>query len=175
MKRIFLALLVGIFCFSFSAMAQQEPVKDTTLPYKKYPTLPAFSILMMDSVKQFNTYNIPEGKPTMLVMFSPECDHCQRFVKDMMANMDSLNNVQIYMITFLTLPSLRAFYAKNEWKKYKNITAGKDHKYFFMDFYKPKSVPFIIVYDKHKKLVTSFEGNVKITELIAATRQVMDK
>src|ERR1700733_8800364 len=47
------------------------PVKDSLAPYQKYPTLPAFNILMMDSVTVFNTYNILEGKPIAIFFFSP--------------------------------------------------------------------------------------------------------
>ncbi|MEI8279695.1 MAG: hypothetical protein WCG87_08005 [Bacteroidota bacterium] len=168
-KTILLALICTLFA-SMDAFAQSSAT-DTIPPYKKHPTLPAFNILMMDSVKTFNTFNIKEGKSTILVMFSPECDHCQHFIDDMVKKMDSLSNVNIYLTTFMGLTSLKAFYDKMDLGKYKNVTVGKDQTFFFMDFYKTKFVPFVVVYDKHKKLVKSFEQTVRISDVIAATKK----
>ena len=168
MKAYRFIILFLISILPVCAFAQTPT--DTIPPYRKHPTLPAFNILLMDSSKTFNTFNIKEGKSTLLIMFSPECDHCQKMMDEMVQKMDSLSQVNIYLTTFMNLTSLRTFYDKMGLSKYKNITPGKDYTYFFMDFYKTKFVPFVVVYDKKKKLVKSFEGTVKVSDIIAATR-----
>lgn len=144
-----------------------QPGADT-LPYRKYPTLPAFNILLTDSTTVFNTFNVKEGKPTMLYYFSPDCDHCKQVAENMIKRIKELKDVQIYMFTMLSLKSAREFAEKLELGKYKNITVGKDNDWFFSKYYGSKYIPFIVIYDKDKKLVRSFEGGAKMDDIISA-------
>lgn len=163
MKR--LALIIVLVLAAFSLFAQGQT--DSLPPYKKYPTLPAFEILLHDSSSVFNTYDIPKGKPTILMYFSPDCDHCEQMAADILKNMDELGKVQIYMITPMSLSVLQKFYQKLELSKYKNIVAGKDHQFFFTDFYQAKYVPYIVIYDKHKQVLATWDGDAKIKDIKA--------
>jgi len=137
----------------------QDPA-DTLKPYQKYPTLPAFNIRLMDSVTIFNTYNIPEGNPTAIMLFSPECKHCKRTIKALIKGMDSIKNIQFYLVTgFHDFAAIRAFYEEHHLADYKNIkVVGRDYEFFFLTFYQAKFVPDIALYDEHKKLVKLIEG-----------------
>jgi len=152
-------------------LTKKEQAADTLKPYQKYPKLPAFNIRLMDSVTIFNTYNIPAGKKTMLVFFSPDCGHCQSLIKHLCKKMDSLENVQFYMITPIhSMRELRNFYENYHLADFKNIQlAGRDYEFFFTTFYGIKVVPDLVLYDEHKKLIKLFEGNVSVTELYKYT------
>lgn len=162
---VFLLLLSG----SYGTMAQRgttQPKRDS-LPYQKYPTLPAFNLLMTDSSTIFNTYNIPEGKPTVLMFFSPDCDHCQQTTRALTDRMDSLKQVQFYLFTPMSLSMIRDFAAKQHLGQYKNITIGQDYEYFFPGFYGASYVPYVAVYDRKKRFVKMWEGRVKIEDVMA--------
>lgn len=161
--------LTIVFCLTAIFAKAQEA--DTLAPFQKHTTLPAFELLMMDSATTFSTYNIPDGKPIVLMFFSPDCDHCQMMTSHMLEHMKELKKARIYMLTPLSLPLLKDFAEKYKLDKYKNITYGKDYKYFFPVYYQVDYVPFIAVYDKDKNLVTSFEGDAKIEELIEAVEK----
>jgi hypothetical protein len=45
---------------------------------------------------------------------------------------------------------------------------GRDTKFFLPPFFKIQNLPFQALYDKSGKLITTFEGNVKIDKLLAA-------
>lgn len=160
MKR--LAFVLVCLFISSTLLAQT----DSLPPYKQHPTIPAFEILMLDSASTFNTYDIPKGKPTILMYFSPDCDHCEQMTEDMLKNMEDLSKVQIYMITPMSLSVLQKFYLKMGLRRYKNITVGKDHKFFFTPFYRAQFVPYIAIYDKHKKLLATWDGDAKIKDIL---------
>jgi thiol-disulfide isomerase/thioredoxin len=155
-----------------STTAFAQSVQKDSLPYQKYRALPAFNLLMQDSTTIFNTYNIPEGKPVLLVFFSPDCDHCEMTIKEILGKMDSLKGVQFYMFTPMDLALLRPFAKKLSLASYKNITMGKDYQYFFPAFYGAQYVPYLVVYDRKKKFVKMWEGGAKIPELMAVLRSL---
>ncbi len=174
MRKIFsLTLLLGLFATGIYAQEKKDTINkkaqatDTLKPYQKYPTLPAFNIRMMDSVTIFNTYNIPAGKKTMIVFFSTDCKHCQALMRHLTKAMDSLENVQFYMVTPVhSMTDLRNFYAKYHLADYKNIQlVGRDYEFFFGTFYGIKVVPDLALYDEHKKLIKLFEGDVSVSEI----------
>ena len=143
------------------------PPEDTLKPYQKYPTLPAFNILEMDSATIFNTYNIPEGKPIALMLFSPDCKHCKRTIKALEAGMDSIQNIQFYLVTAShNIADIKEFYEKHHIADYKNIKlVGRDMEFFYFSYYGAKFVPDIALYDEHKKLVKLIEGETNASEV----------
>lgn len=167
LQRLTAFLLVLIF--PINAVSAQDKKRDS-LPYQKYPTLPAFNILLQDSATIFNTYNVPEGRPTLMVFFSPDCEHCQMTIRNMMGKMDSLKNIQILMFTPMPFSMLRPFAKEMKLNDHRNIMVGKDYQYFFPGFYGANYVPYIVIYDRKKKFVKMWEGGVKMEELMGVLR-----
>ena len=165
-RKSTLILLLIISAFSAAAQKREPlPARDS-LPYQKYPGLPAFNLLLQDSATVFNTYNIPEGRPTILMFFSPDCDHCQKTTEAIMEKIDSLQGVNIVFLTPMSLGLLRPFASKMLLNDRKNITVGKDYEFFFYRFYGANFVPYIAIYDRKKKFVKMWEGRVKIEDLM---------
>lgn len=143
-------------------------------PYLKYPTLPAFNVLLSDSSTLFNTYNIPKGKPAVLMLFDPGCSHCQKFAKELTEKMDSLKNLRFYLVTSnQDMPAIRKFAEDYQLAKYPNIEViGRDYEFFFISYYKVQSVPDLAIYDKNKKLVKLIDTKVTVDELLKHTRNL---
>lgn len=178
MRRL---LLIVVCLFSVAGVFAQDvkdtakAATDTLRPFQKSPKLPAFNIRMMDSVTIFNTYNIPKGKKTLIVFFSPDCKHCQRQVKELTKGMDSISDIQLYMITPVhSMTELREFYAKYHLGDYENIKlVGRDYEFFFGGFYGTRVVPDMVLYDEQKKLIKLFEGNNTVTEIYNAAHGIV--
>ena len=160
MKRLFLSL------FLVNALAASAQEKRDTAPYLKFPKLPAFMLLMPDSGEVFNTYYIPEGKPTVLIFFSPDCEHCQQTAKSIVAKKDSLKEVQFYFFTPVRLELLKNFITDTKLMELNHVKAGKDFDTFFPVYYSTQYVPFIAVYDAQKRFVRKWEGRMKIEEFM---------
>jgi Thioredoxin-like domain len=175
MRNIFLPVIL-LCLFAAGATAQNnksEPAvtADTLRPYQKYPSLPAFNILLMDSSTIFNTYNIPKGKYTAIVFFDPDCKHCKSTFKRLEAGWDSVKNINFYLITPThSWENLRKFYADFHIEDYKNIKAiGRDYEFFFFTNYGTKFLPDVVVYDEHKKLIKLIEGEFNASDLYNLT------
>jgi thioredoxin-related protein len=164
-------ILFCLFCFSFAAVhaqnaSQQEP-KDSLPRYLKYPKLPAFNVLELDSSTIFNTYNIPQGKPIAIVFFDPNCKHCRASTGRLVRGMDSVKNVQFYFVTPIhDLSVSRNFNREFHLGDYKNIKIiGRDYEFFFMTNYGVRSLPDVAIYDAHKKFVKLIEGEFSASEI----------
>lgn len=165
----FWTLLCLTLTLGFSAAAQTKT--EDTPAYIKNPTLPAFNILSADSSQVFNTYNIKAGRPTVFIYFSPECDHCQHSLKELREKADSLKDATVYLTSFVPLPEMNKFIVDYKLNELKNWRFGKDYQYFFPMYFGAKSVPFMAVYDKNKKLVAGRDGGFKATELFRLVHQ----
>ena len=144
-----------------------NPGKNDSLPYQKNPTLPAFVITSLDSSEEFNTYFIPEGKPTALMLFSPDCDHCKELTKEIISHESELGDLQIYMVSFMGLAETRQFYNELRLDTVKHIVMlGKDNSFFFPTFYHAQFVPDIAFYDRNKKLVTLLDDKIRIKDVL---------
>ncbi|HEY1202072.1 MAG TPA: hypothetical protein VGE79_13865, partial [Niastella sp.] len=82
--------------------------------------------------------------------------------------MKDLKKYQIVMVTYQPFEEMVSFYKEQKIASYSNIKMGRDTKFFLPTFYKIQSLPFQALYDKNGDLVTTFEGNVKIDNLLAA-------
>ena len=179
MKKLTLLLSILLIGISQIAVAQTKgqtkgqasEKKRDSLPCEKFPKLPAFNLLAMDSSTIFNTYNIPEGKPTVLMFYSPDCDHCQHLAEQIMQHMDSLKSAEFYLLTPMTIAATKEIDAKYHVTDFKNMHLYKDYEFFFPHFFGANYVPYLAVYDKHKMLVKLYEGGANMSVLIKAVNQ----
>jgi thiol-disulfide isomerase/thioredoxin len=137
-------------------------------PYLKNPVIPSFSILKEDSTSWFSSRDIRNGMSVIIMLFSPECDHCREQTAILTKNMDKLKNAEIIMSTFQPIYKMKEFSNQYKLTSYPNIHLGRDVKYFFGPFYRIRYSPFIAVYNKERKLVKVFEGGANIEKLLDA-------
>ncbi|MGN6399272.1 MAG: redoxin domain-containing protein [Flavisolibacter sp.] len=161
MKKYFLSLVV--LCLSVSLFAQ---IDTTTPPYKKYPTLPPIQILLGDSTTKYTKENIPAGKPVLIMIFSPECSHCQHEAEQLLTHKDELKNIQVIMITFHPLWQMNEFVDDYKLKELPNLVVGKDIYYLTPSFYAMHNLPFLAMYDKKGDLISVFEGTMDVEKAI---------
>ncbi len=173
MRKIFSLLIVfGFFALRADAQNNAQPQvqqiqAEPEKPYMKDPILPSFNILKMDSITVFNTDKIPKGKKTGIMFFDPHCSHCINFTKVLLAGMDSVKDVQFYMITSShEMTALRDFYKEYNLSKYKNIkVVGRDMDFFFINHYGLNHFPGVVLYDEHKKFIKFFQGEITVKDI----------
>lgn len=176
MKKFVLLSVIIFTCLSLHAQDKKQRgrhVSIDSMPFMRNPELPAFNIWLMDSFNYFNTYNIPKGRPSLLILFDPECKHCQSLTKELMAGMDSISNIDMYWFTLnKSMTVIRNFCADNHFADHPNIKAvGRDYEMFSLDFFEVNSLPDLALYDENKKIVHLFEGRATIRELYDYTHK----
>ncbi len=157
-KIIFLALCS---CLFVSAKAQA----DSTLIYLRFPTIPPFSIIKVPDSTKFTKDDLQKKKATVIIIFSPDCDHCQHATKELTANIGLFKKAQIIMASSLEYAYVKKFYEEYKIADYPNIIMGRDPSYFFGTFFRVRSFPAIFVYDKKGNFVQSFDGSVPVEKI----------
>lgn len=164
---MFLALFV-----SLTALAvQANPVTDSIPAHLKNLRIPDFKLLLPDSSTYFYTENLKPNRSTIVIAFSPECDHCQVQTKEIIAQIDKFKQVQIVMATTLPFEKMKAFYKAYKIASYKNITMGRDVLFFFPKYYRNHYLPLIAVYNTQGKLVHYADGGMPTAGLIRLISQ----
>ncbi len=120
--------------------------------------LPSIDLVLADSVTHLNTKDIPEGKPFVIVGFSPYCPVCRREIKDILHNMKQFESVHIYLITYFPVTDLKYFYTNFQLAKYPNVTAAVDSGNVFLKNFHQHFIPFTTVYDSKKRLAQVIPG-----------------
>ena len=161
--KIYLLIIIALLTFA-QLPAQTSPSQPA---YLRFPTLPPFTLIATDSTT-ITREHLKKNRNTLLMYFSPTCDHCQVQTDSMVAEMSKLKDVQILMASYSPLSEMKTFYEDRSLAKYQNILMGYDSKYFFPPFYKMSSLPFMALYDKKGNFITSFHGNTSIDKIVEA-------
>jgi thioredoxin-related protein len=134
-------------------------------PYKQTKKLPDFEIETVGK-GLFKTAQIKKNTPVIIMFFSPGCDHCINQFESMKKRIAEFKNTQIVMATYQPIEELAEFNKKYQIQKYPNIVTGRDLNYFFPPFFEISNFPYLAFYDRNGKLVTAFEGNMTVDNML---------
>ncbi|HTN47387.1 MAG TPA: thioredoxin fold domain-containing protein [Flavipsychrobacter sp.] len=156
-----LTLLLSMIAFVAASFAQQKT--DFT---KKGAPLPNFYINRTDG-----GYIIPnllkKSKPVMIVIFSPQCDHCEFMVDSLRGVRDQFQSTQLVMVAEDRHKDfMDGFMEKTKIKGdalFKNIGTNKGE--LIAAIYTNKMLPQIVFYDANHKLVKIFDGQYKFADV----------
>ncbi len=162
LKKFFFYTLLMVM--ATRVFAQSDSLK---APYLRFPTIPLFTLLKVDSSK-LTRDDLSKNKKTLIMYFSPDCDHCKHQTDSMLASMKKFEDVQILMATYQPFEQMQLFYKDYKIAGYSNIKMGRDTQFFFPPFYKILNLPFMVLYNNKGKLITTFEGTTPINKLLEA-------
>jgi thiol-disulfide isomerase/thioredoxin len=128
---------------------------------KKRADLPSINLLMIDSTV-INTGNIPEGKPIVMMFFSPECKHCQYETESLLQNAQLFKNILFYLISADPLEKIKSYSTYFHLTNYPNFIPVMDNTFSLFYQLKPDFVPYFFIYNKHKKLFAALPGSDNI-------------
>lgn len=162
MKRLrsrFILVLLLLFVASSFLSAQSAKV-------------PPFQMVQANG-KIFRAQYLPMGKPILLIYFSPECDHCEKMLKEFFKQAANFQKASVALITFLPVDKVAKFAKDYSLAKFPNMVAGTEGSTFFVrNYYRIKELPFTALYTKNGDFVTSFEKEVNLTTLAEKLRQL---
>ena len=161
MKKIFLSLLT--LFFTSIAFAQNDSIQP---PYKRFPSFPPVKLLLPDSTTYFTKADLDKKKPTMLMLFNPQCEHCQHETGEIIKNIDKFKDIQIVMATSMLFDSMFTFREKYKLADFKNIVVAQDPNFFLVTYFMIRNLPFLAFYDKKKELISVFEGSLPIDKVL---------
>jgi thioredoxin-related protein len=157
-------LIIGTLLTIQCCIAQND-----TPPYKRNPVIPQLTLLQPDSTNITNDQF--KHQPTIIMYFSPTCDHCIHQWDDMVKRMDDLKKYQIVMVTYQPFEEMTDFYKNRNIASYSNVKMGRDTKFVLPPFYQIRQLPYLALYDKKGQLITTFESNVAVDKLVEAFKE----
>jgi thiol-disulfide isomerase/thioredoxin len=155
-KLHFIVLLtLSLLCFSHpEAKAQMNK-------------MPPFQIVQSNG-ETFQYSNLATDRPILILYFSPECDDCLAFMDVFFHHITDFNDVSIVMITYLPIEEAAEFIHKYHIDNYKNIVIGtEEHSLLVMNYYRIKQIPFAALYDKDRNMISLYQKDIPIKDLIA--------
>ena len=129
-------------------------------------SIPSFRMKLTNG-QLFSNKDLLPNKPTVLIYFSPDCGHCQILTTEVLKKIDNFKKAQIIMVTFLPVNEVVDFERKYQLAKYPNIKVGiESPALYFKNYYKLENTPFTALFDKHKKLIISYQKETPVGALI---------
>lgn len=139
-KKILIVLLSLVIC---SASFSQQ----------KKATIAPFKITLIDG-KTFTANQLKKNTPTVLIYFSPDCDHCKNFTTELLKYKDALKDKQIVMVTYLPVSEIKPFDSLYHISSMPNFKIGTEgYTFIVRNYYDVQRFPFVVLYNKQMKLV----------------------
>ena len=170
LHKLFLMKRVLFIVFVLMAQFVKSQSNDSILaPYLQDKKIPFFKMMMTDSSLFFKD-DLKQHRPTIIIYFSPECEHCKKLTGLILEHIKEFKKTQIVMISPLPLSKIKEFYSEQHIDEYPSIKMGKDELYFFGGYFKAHYIPFIATYDKKGALIKGWEGGTTINDLLEAVK-----
>jgi thiol-disulfide isomerase/thioredoxin len=162
MKRItilWLTIIIGIV-----ACTKKEKEGTSSLPAIPAPVndLPTMPITFLDGTT-VNAHDL-KGK-NILILFQPDCDHCQHEAEQLQQNLESFKEYSLYFISAASQAEIEKFATDYKLKGHANIYFGITSSENVINNFGPIQAPSIYIYSD-QKLIKDFNGQVDVSVII---------
>lgn len=135
---------------------------------KEGKPMPDFSLLSTDSITWIYSRDIPKGKPTVILYFSPYCPYCKSLTQKITDEIDIMKDIQFYFISFYTISEIKTYSKEFQLAKYPNVITAFDSAATLHTYFEIPGFPYTAVYSKDKILNKIFLGKMNMANLINA-------
>jgi thiol-disulfide isomerase/thioredoxin len=164
MKKTYL-FLVGILMttslFSLSALGTEEVLLHS--PHKAPPQLPDLPLTTTQGT-QLNAQAL-EGK-VVLVLFQPDCDHCQREAEAIREHLNAFAEYTLYFVTYAPMADIQKFARDYRLSGLDNIFFAFADVQPILDNFGSIPTPSLYIYSDQQQLVKAFEGETPIDKIL---------
>ena len=147
------------------ANTNNAPAVDPSAPYMKDKHIPTFSIVSVDGKEITNKQLSNKYKYTCIIIFSPDCSHCEHEASEISKNADKFKDVQFIWDSYREMDLIKKFAIKYNLSDQPNVIIGRDPAFSIPSFYRPKMTPFVALYNKGN-LVRVWDQGAEVNELI---------
>jgi peroxiredoxin len=121
--------------------------------------LPPLEIQLNDGSK-VSVKNLP-GK-IALILFFPDCDHCQREAAQIQKNITGFKDYTLYFISSAPFEDINHFATTYQLQNYKNVVFARSEAKNVIEAFGPIETPTIYLYNKDGGLIETFSGEIAI-------------
>lgn len=106
----------------------------------------------------------------ILILFQPECDHCQREAEQIQHNLGAFVNYQLYFISDVSEAELLRFANEYNLNTHVNIHFARTTADEILSNFGPLETPALFIYSAEGKLENKFIGETDIQMILSALK-----
>jgi thioredoxin-related protein len=146
-----------------------KPSNTNNIPLVNYKEigapLPEFKVVRLDGTKIVRKDAQYDGN-LFIMFFNPTCGHCEEFTETLKKNIFLFKKTKVIMVAgSMMQPYLPDFIKKHELSKYPTLTMGVDSSEMINKMYMYQSLPQLNIYNKERKLIKFFTGDIAIDSI----------
>jgi cytochrome oxidase Cu insertion factor (SCO1/SenC/PrrC family) len=166
MKKIILFHLIVLMATEFIGCTKTstENNKQAVEPLQKGNDLPSMNLTTLNGI-QVNTKTLTGN--SILILFQPDCDHCQREAKEIRAHIDAFKDYSVYFISADPMPALEKFANDYDLSSQANFFFGMTTVENVLNSFGSIPTPSVYIYSD-QTLVQKFNGEVSIGKILEA-------
>jgi peroxiredoxin len=130
-------------------------------------TLPDFEFSRLDN-SSFTKQDLARGGMTFFMFLDPDCEHCQRAIKNIDSQYRSFEKVAVYLISQNNGEKMKGFlnqYTKHL-KSQKNVVLLIDTKNQFIVKFQPRRFPGMFLYSADNTLIDYEDNSESVFRLV---------
>lgn len=160
-----LLLAAGFYYFGYrnTAGSEEAKVESAVAEEAAASDLPWLPIVKADGSRL--VVKDLKGK-TVLVLFQPDCDHCQREAVQIRENLSHFDGYQLYFVSDAALPQISQFAKEYELEGIRNIHFAQASVNDIIYTVGPVPSPSLFVYSENGRLVKDFKGETPVEQII---------
>ncbi len=158
--------IILVFFLTFMVFKIVCMIKHKQTIEKQIQTIPNFSFTNVYNNRLFTNKDLEKNKAVLIIYFNTECEHCKYETKQISKQNEKFQKFQIVMVSFEEADTLKMFAKKYNIDKLTNISLLQDKEIKFDSIFGKSPFPSSYIYNKNKKLVKKFKGEVKTGALL---------
>lgn len=161
-------MLLFVFgAITFSCQSSEKSQSEQTIPPVAENTpndLPWLPVTKLDGSRLM--VKDLKGK-TILVLFQPDCDHCQREAKQIQEHIEMFKDYEMYFVSDAALPQLSQFAREYKLAGVPNVHFANTTIKDVINTLGPLQSPSVFIYSADSRLVKSFIGETPIENILS--------
>jgi thiol-disulfide isomerase/thioredoxin len=165
MKKVIIALVMLALPATL-LLAQKQAEPDNQTFYRAIGSdLPELRVVD-GKMKEYTNRSFKDARHFFLIMFNPTCGHCIKMTKEIGAHAALFkDNHVLFLAGAQMMPYFQDFYKETEVFKHPEFVVAVDSAQTIEKLYSYRTLPQINVYDKDRKLVKTYNGDVPLDSL----------
>jgi thiol-disulfide isomerase/thioredoxin len=155
-----LKFLITSFLFSLCIFANAQTIVKLDSSLIAYNTLPLLKVLQLDSTPILLKKLFIKNKPTVLIFFNPDCDHCQQELENIIAHNADVKNTQFICISNRPLFMVKPFAKQLKINKTPNIKMVSVPDNAMFRYYGIGGFPSMIIYNNAKIATKKYVSSI---------------
>jgi peroxiredoxin len=176
MKKKVFKISIIVFLFGFFGtmgflIVRQLMIKKEAA--EKIQDVPAFKFYTLANTG-FTNDSIANGKPVIIIHFSPDCENCQDEARELQQKLPGLGDVQVLMIADGKKEPVEKFMIDYRLNVFPQIKPLLDNDGVFFKAFGVALNPLVIIYNNEHRFVKMYKGQTKVEAIRKALNNEKD-